>query len=202
MSLRFGREYPRYTVEEYFTWNENTKRELIEGYVYMMSPSPSRAHQRILGKMYTVFENYLADINHPAKTAVLSGTPEKCEPYIAPFDVELSEDTVVQPDMFVICDDNVNNITDKQGFVGIPDMVIEILSPYNRKHDLHIKYKLYEECGVKEYWIVDPIKRNVSVFILVDGKYENSGVYSDSDTVEVNIINGLIVDMSYVFRDI
>jgi len=143
------------TYEEFLKLREESEQrfEYIDGIVYM-SPSPSTLHQRISMKL-SAFLYHLLD-------------GKDCEVLAAPFDVELrsrdsDEKRIIMPDLSIICD--------KKGFtetkyVGVPEVIIEILSPSNQAHDLVFKTNLYQQAGVKEYWIINPILKNVMVYSL------------------------------------
>ncbi len=107
--------------------------------------------------------------------------------------------TVVQPDLFVVCD---LLKLDEQGCVGAPDFIIEIISPHNAKLDVHDKFKLYEEHGVREYWIVHPFDGTVLVYLLNEtNKYQQVGIFADDDKIPVSIFNGdLQIDLSEIFE--
>jgi len=132
----------RYTYAEYARWEEDFRCELIGGVVYMMA-SPSEWHQRVVTRLISKLVNLLEGKN--------------CEPFVAPFDVrlfpgkDLSDDTVVQPDVIVICD---KSKLDGKACVGAPDIVFEVLSDSTKVMDLRVKRELYKSAGVKEYWVV------------------------------------------------
>jgi Uma2 family endonuclease len=180
----------KYSYRDYLTWNDNEQWELIEGIPYLMTPAPSEKHQRISRELLVEFALYLRG--------------KKCEVYDAPFDVRLimnEKDTeifnVVQPDISVICDPG--KIDDK-GCLGSPDLIIEIISPSTGKHDRWVKYKLYEQAGVREYWIVEPSNDTVEVFKLnTHGKYELTGVFGKGDCIIVGIFEDLSVDLNLIF---
>ena len=171
----------KYTKEDYYALPEGSRVELINGEIYNMSPAPLRIHQRISFRLSQSIGNFI-DTN--------KGT---CEVYTAPFDVELSENTVVQPDISVICDPN--KLT-KKGCTGSPDWIIEITSN-NEVHDYITKLNLYQSYGVREYWIVNPKNDSVVVYIFDDDihieKYDFSEtipvwIYKDNPTpLEINI---------------
>jgi len=185
----------RYTFADYLTWMDDKRRELIDGFINLMTPAPLRIHQEIAANLYLEIGNQLSD--------------KPCKAYFAPFDVrlpnnpnEISDEqvyTVVQPDISIICD---LTKLDKKGCVGPPDLIVEIISPATAKHDIEDKYRLYEKHGVKEYWIVYPESKSVSVFLLdSSGKYQIVGMYADDTKVKVNIFDNVTIDLKEVFKD-
>lgn len=181
-----------YTYADYMTWDEQEHIELIEGAPVMMSP-PSRAHQEISGELFRQIANYLEG--------------KKCRVYAAPFAVRLFEkpnddassvDTVVEPDLSVVCD---RDKLDAKGCKGAPDLVIEILSPSSVRNDRLTKFNLYQRAGVREYWIVNPSEKSVQVFILEGGHYTAAALGSESDVLKVNVLDGCYIDLSRVFNE-
>lgn len=185
-------ENEKFTYTDYLKWPDEERWELIYGEAWDMSPAPTRKHQQISKKLLYQIEDYLKD--------------RDCLVYYAPFDVRLSEgeedgdketDTVVQPDLLVVCD---KSKLDDAGCKGAPDWIIEILSPSTAVKDLNNKYELYQAEGVKEYWIVDPYNNYLTVYLLdISGKYFRSGVYSPESKVVSAIFPELIIDLSPVF---
>lgn len=157
----------KYTIEDFYALPEGTHAELINGVIYDMAPAPLRIHQKISGNLHVKIANYIAQ------------NKGVCEVYSAPFDVKLSENTVVQPNISVICDPN--KLTEK-GCTGAPDWVIEIVSN-NAVHDYLVKLNLYQNYGIKEYWIVDPKKQSVTVYHF--GEDFDMEKYNFSDTIPV-----------------
>jgi len=184
----------RYTFADYLTWIDDKRRELIDGFIKIMSPAPNRIHQ-------TLAMNLLREISWFLKK-------RKCKVFASPFDIRLPKNgendddktyTVVLPDICVICD--LSKLDDR-GCIGAPDLIIEIVSPSNTKHDVETKFKLYQEHGVREYWIVFPYEKTISVFLLNEkNKYEIIGMYAENSKVPVNIFNGeLLIDLLEVFE--
>lgn len=180
----------RYTFADVLTWDEQERVELIDGASVMMAP-PSRIHQKISAEMGRQLGNYLEG--------------KKCEVYAAPFAVRLFEkagdrpedvDTLVEPDLSVICDPNK---LDDMGCKGAPDLIIEILSPSTQRHDRLVKYNLYQRAGVREYWIVDPAAESIQSFVLEDGRYTAAGFGSPGDVLKVNVLDGCFIELSKVF---
>jgi len=181
------KENTKYTYADYCTWDDEQRYELINGEVYAMSPAPKFVHQDIISKLNTKLFNFLKD--------------RDCKVIPAPLDVRLNadgdDDTVVQPDIVVICDRS--KITE-EGCVGSPEMVIEVTSKSTARRDKTTKFDLYKKYGVKEYWIVDPEINTVSVHLLKDGEYVIRA-YSDTDTVPVTVLEGCMIDLSEVFDE-
>ena len=185
-------EKARYTFADMSTWDDGERAELIDGEIYLMAPAPSRPHQKVSGEIFRQLANYLEG--------------KKCEAYSAPFDVRLFEqdgdapedvDTVVEPDITVVCDPSR---LDDRGCKGAPDMVVEILSPSTRRHDRLVKLNLYQRAGVREYWIVSPEEQAVEVFLLSgDGLLLPHEVYSRDGIAKVNVLDGCFIELSKVF---
>jgi len=177
----------RYTYEDYCTWDDDQRWELIDGVAYAMS-APTWQHQDISGSLLVQIANFL------------EGKP--CKVFAAPFDVRLNADTfdntVVQPDVIVICD---RAKLSRTGCAGAPDMVIEILSPSTAGHDMIRKYHKYLQAGVREFWIIDPAIKVVRVCLLKDREYEQID-YLDADIVPVQILKGCYIDFKKVFADL
>jgi Uma2 family endonuclease len=154
-----------YTYADYLKWDFPERVELIQGKVYEMTAAPSSRHQFLCVKLIVMLSNSIQR--------------KGCQVYVAPFDVRLpgkSKDdkdilTVVQPDICVICD---KSKIDARGCLGAPDIVVEILSPSNNSVEINKKFDLYEQSGVKEYWIVSPQDNTFWVSILIDGQYITS----------------------------
>jgi Uma2 family endonuclease len=185
----------RYTYDEYAALTDGVRYEVIDGILFAMA-APMDVHQVLVGEMYINFR------------AFLEGKP--CQVRISPYDVRILADpdspddgsykpgdkTVVQPDVLVICDKKKIH---PEGCRGVPDLVVEILSHSNTKHDTEVKFKIYEAAGVREYWIVDPYTETVIVYNLKDGIY--AGVtYAGAVSVPSKILNGCVIDMEKVFR--
>ncbi len=181
-----------YTYADYFKWKFEERVELIKGKIFRMSPAPLSEHQYISQELAGAFWQFLKG--------------KQCRVYSAPFDVRLptksvnDEDivTVVQPDISVICD--LAKI-DKRGCLGAPDLVVEILSPSNSEKELKTKYDLYEESGVREYWVVSPGDKTLLKYVLdmSTGKYTASRALVISDTATSIVLPGFAVALKDVF---
>lgn len=186
------REQEYHTYADYRQWPEAVRYELIDGFAYAMGPAPARRHQEVAGEIF----RQIAD--------ALEGSP--CRPYMALFDVRLPQadesddcvDTVVQPDISVICD---KAKLDERGCRGAPDWVIEVLSPATAGHDQIVKRALYERVGVREYWLVHPVDRIVSIYLLVNGAYGKPEVQELIGTTTTTILPQVVIDWVRVLRE-
>jgi len=184
-------EKERYTFADVLTWGENEHIEIIDGGAVMMAP-PLRVHQSVLSALFLQIGNYLQ-----GKSCKVYPAPFAVRPFEKDGDAPEDVDTMLEPDITVVCDPDK---LDKYGCKGAPDMVIEILSPSTRRHDLTVKYRLYQRAGVREYWIVDPDGKIVQVFRLEDGFYGAADVYT-SGSVPVGIWEDFSIDLSQVFTE-
>ena len=184
----------RYTYADYLTWLDGKTRELIHGAIKIMSPAPRLKHAEVSSNITW----YLQTVVRKNKGG--------CKVFSAPFDVRFPKqgetadnkiDTVVQPDICVICD---LSKLDPRGCCGAPDMIVEVLSPSTTKKDVTEKFSLYEESGVKEYWIVHPKDEAITVYLLKeDGKYDAGTIYEFEGKVPVYIFNNYQIDLSDIF---
>jgi Uma2 family endonuclease len=179
-----------FTYGDYRTWPDDERWELIDGVAYDMSPAPGFRHQMVSSELVAQLVAHLRD--------------SSCRVLAAPFDVRLPRgdeaddaiDTVVQPDLVVVCD---KKKLDEKGCKGAPDLVIEILSPSTSSKDLHEKYELYERVGVKEYWIVHSLDRTVIVFRRDSDSFGRPAMFAGEDRIEVPLLGELVVDLNLVF---
>jgi len=186
------RDQHRHTYAEYCSWPEDVRYELIDGQAYTMSPGPNRRHQELVVEVL----RQVAD--------ALEGTG--CRVYVAPFDVRLPRgseedddiDTVVQPDVMVVCD---RTKLDDRGCRGAPDWVIEVLSPSSASHDQILKRAVYERHGVREYWLIHPVDLVVTVYRLVDSAYGKPDIYELKDTLSCGILPDVVIDWARVLRE-
>lgn len=181
-----------YTYADLLEWEGDTRYELYNGQPRAMS-SPTEIHQDISMSLSGQLYNYLRGKN--------------CKVYAAPFDVRLFAekddspediDTVVQPDLMVVCD---RSKIDSHGIHGAPDLVVEILSDSTRKLDRLTKFSYYQRAGVKEYWIVDPVNRVVLVHTLEEGAYHGAEVYGPDAVVPVGVLEDCRINLSDVFPE-
>ena len=186
-----------YSYADYLRWRFKERVELIKGKVMLMSPAPNVDHQRLSGKLSYQIAHYLHN--------------KSCELFVAPFDVKLYNrqasklknkevHNVVQPDLCVICDKK--KLT-KQGCDGAPDWIIEVLSPGNSKKDILLKYELYQENGVKEYWLVYPYEKAIHQFILNEETriYQLQKMYAQSGIISPCLFPNLKIELADVFTE-
>lgn len=180
-----------YTYADYLKWKFEERLELFRGRIYKLS-APNTKHQEVSRNLSNEIFNFLKG--------------NRCTLFSAPFDVRLpaknrkkdSEiNTVVQPDICVICDETK---IDERGCCGAPDLVVEILSPGNSRKEIRLKHELYEEAGVKEYWIIHPVEETVSVVNLNEqGKYIGFKMYTAGDNIKSMAVTGLVINVSDIF---
>ncbi len=188
-------EYPgMYSYADYLKWTFEERVEIIKGKVFKMFAAPYSTHQYLTVNLIRVISNFLL--------------AKKCKVFPAPFDVlfpkQSLEDenifTVVQPDVCVICD--LKKIT-KRGCLGAPDIIIEILSPTNNKKELRNKYDLYEENGVKEYWMISPQDKTFLSNVLDNsGRYKTLRMLTTGDFYETKVLPGFILSIEEIFEGI
>jgi Uma2 family endonuclease len=182
-----------YTYADYLTWKFEEYVELIKGKVLRMA-APNRFHQNISLSLSRIIGNFLLK--------------KDCKVYAAPFDVRLphfskkkNKDiiTVIQPDICVICD---KNKLDVQGCIGAPDLIIEILSPGNSKKEMRDKFQVYEEAGVREYWIIHPVEKMLQRFVLNEqGKYIGLQPLVEDDIATTEVLQGLEINLMDIFEE-
>jgi Uma2 family endonuclease len=185
-----------YSYADYLQWQLEEAIELIKGRIFPMSPAPGATHQRISWRLSGIIFNYLKK--------------HSCQAFSAPFDVRLLDGkksaaanrdifTVVQPDISIICDAAK---IDEAGCLGAPDLIVEILSKGNSQKEMKHKYSLYEENGVREYWIVVPYEQFLQQFVLgSDNRYHLHAIYAGEDIVTSAIFQDLNIPLQEVFPD-
>lgn len=195
MGLPIRKEETRYTYGDYRHWPEDERWELINGVAYNMCAAPSLGHQGLSGALHSEISQFL------------KGKP--CRVYMAPVDVffprleeqgEEDVDTVVQPDLVVVCD---RSRLRPNGIWGAPDFVVEILSPSTSRKDLHEKYALYERSGVREYWVIDPTGHWLQQYVLSPaGRYAPELTFVEQGQVACTVLAGLVVEVSDLWQDL
>jgi Uma2 family endonuclease len=183
----------RYTYADYLTWADDKVRELIGGFIKVMSPSAKPIHQEVNASLIYEFKKFIRK------------NKGKCKVY-PDIDVRLPQNgekedreiyNVVRPDISVICD--LSKIDDN-GCLGAPDMIVEVQSFSTAKYDLGEKFDLYEASGVREYWVAYPREAGVEVFLLQpDGKYDKGTRY-EAGSVPVHIFDGYRIDLADIFN--
>lgn len=170
------------TLEEYEQLPADTRVEVFDGILYNMS-SPSQIHQSLSMELSTMLNLYL------------KAKKSSCKVFYAPFDVKLSEQplTIVQPDIMIVCD---TNKLDGKRCNGAPDFIIEIVSPTNPSDDYIRKLYYYENAGVREYWIVDPRRKIVTVHFFEENVLNIQ--YSFESSIQVHIFNDLFINFSEI----
>ena len=178
----------QYTYADYLLWQFSERIELLRGFIKKMSPAPSRRHQ-----------DYSRNLSYSI-LKIIEKSP--CKMYIAPFDVRLpipsakKDTTVVQPDICIICD--ISKLDD-HGCNGAPDLIVEILSPGNSKHDADTKFRLYEEAGVQEYWMVEPEEKLVFIYTLQNGIYIGLKPFSEGEIINSPRFPELKIEVEAIF---
>lgn len=169
-----------YTIDDIYTLPEGQRAELIDGQIYDMAP-PNRIHQKLTYQLGKVIGNYI------------DSKSGNCEVYPAPFAVFLNGDdkNYVEPDISIICD---KNKLDEHGCNGAPDWIIEIISPSTQRIDYGIKLFKYRTAGVREYWIVNPIRKTVQVYFFEDEEYSEQ--FSFDEDIPVHIYDDFKINLS------
>ncbi|HBF39231.1 MAG TPA: prevent-host-death protein [Firmicutes bacterium] len=177
------------SYEEFQALSESSEEryEYIDGEIYLLA-SPKAIHQKILSELHGVFHNWFAG--------------KKCRPFFAPFDITLKRSpeniNVVQPDLMVICDFE-ENINEKGYYMGVPALVVEVISESTRSKDFVRKLDLYMSTGVQEYWIINPLNGEVSVYRFEDGNIQQNTTYKDKETARSICFPGLEVNLEQFF---
>lgn len=192
MGLPQEKTEERFSYKHYRDWPDDERWELIHGIPYAMSPAPTLYHQSIVVELSRQISNFLK--NKP------------CRVFVSPVDVlfagenDTNDDdieTVVQPDIVVVCD---NKKLNGRYIKGVPDLIIEVLSPSTASKDLKQKFTLYENHGVKEYWVVYPHEQSIMLFSLpANGTYGKPAIYTAEDVIEDLLFEGLKVELADVF---
>jgi len=194
-AIVYGSTSQHYSYADYRTWLDDKVREIINGIVRLMPYAATRTHAKVSSN---IFYGLMMHIKKRRG---------KCEVYHAPFDVRLFKngetaddkiDTVVQPDICVICD---LSKLDERGCLGAPDLVVEIQSPSTAKYDLTDKFLAYETSGVREYWVVFPKTNSIKIFHLQEnGKFDKEEVFTLENTIHSKVLEGFELDLKEVFQ--
>lgn len=185
----------RFTAADYLTWKTEELLELIRGKIYRMSPAPLTSHQIVFGNLHSqIIKN--GDLKEGYRV------------WLAPVDVYFihpGEDfratqNVMQPDLFINCDPSKIH---RRGCMGAPDFVVEILSPGTRKKDATLKHEIYEEYGVREYWMISLTERMILVNLLNEqGKFETQKPVVEGEIIAPRDFPNLTIDLEKLFQDL
>ncbi|MBF0254944.1 MAG: Uma2 family endonuclease [Gammaproteobacteria bacterium] len=193
------RDEQYHSYKDYLSWPDEVRYELIDGVAYAMAPAPTQSHQLVVGELFRQIANALLG--------------KSCQAFVAPLDVRLPRlgpsskdafkdeniDTVVQPDLVVVCD---RNKRDRRGILGAPDWIIEVLSPSSAIHDLVSKRQLYERSGVREYWLVHPADRSLIVYQLIDGNYPPSDPQALGGQTPSQAVPEVVIDWEMLLQQL
>jgi Uma2 family endonuclease len=184
------RDGTTFTYGDYLTWPDDERWEIIDGQAFDMSPSPTLEHQEMLGEMATQLRTFLRGKTcrvFPDTDVILpkaGQAPERSK-------------TVVRPDISVVCDPKK---LEGKHILGAPDLAIEILSPSTASHDCIRKRRVLEKAGVREFWLIQPVDRIVTVFQRgPDGTFDRPAYYGDRDDIEVSVLPGCSIHLALVF---
>ncbi|MFZ0551476.1 MAG: Uma2 family endonuclease [Steroidobacteraceae bacterium] len=189
------RDMQHHTYADYLTWSATSGNELIDGVAYVGEPpAPSRLHQEVLVELCMQV------------TCSLEGKSGRA--YVAPFDVRLPKnsaddddqiDTVVQPDILIVCD--LRKLDDR-GMRGAPDWIAEVLSPSTARYDRTTKLSAYERAGVPEIWLVDPTDRTVTICRIVAGHYTEPVVLKLRGQTAITAVPGVSIDWDHLLAKV
>lgn len=180
-----------YSYADYLQWQFDETVELIKGKILAMSPAPKRLHQKASTKIFKPLTDFFEK--------------NPCELYFSLFDVRFPKHpldpsnkvfTVLQPDICIVCD---LEKLDENGCNGAPDLIVEITSRSTRQRDFHFKYQVYEEAGVFEYWIADPLEKVIYQNHLVDGLYKQVAIAGEGEVLHSAHFPGLQIVVSDIF---
>ena len=179
MNVAVAKKLEYYTIEDIYNLPEGQRAELIDGQLYMMA-TPSTKHQRLVTEFTYLIKDHIRHNNGD------------CEVFPAPFAVFLNANNEIylEPDISVICDKN--KITD-EGCKGAPDWIIEIVSPSSRPLDYNKKLLKYGTAGVREYWIIDPMKQRIMVY---NFEHDTVEEYSFLDKIKAGIYEDFEIDFA------
>ncbi len=176
----------RITFEDWLRFPEDGNLYEILGGELAVSPPPTLRHQRIGRKLLRAIDSYFEERS--------SG-----EVFYAPTGVRLSAEDVLEPDLVAVLREHFDRMADERYVTGVPDLVVEILSPGTAGRDLGAKREIYERAGVPEYWIVDPVAAAIQVLTLVDGTFQEVGPYRRSQTLVSPLLPGLAIQLAKIF---
>lgn len=182
-----------YTVEDYMQWPDEIRCELIGGKIWDMSPAPMVEHQELLSSLHIEIGLFLRE---QEKSGGGGGKPP-CRVLESPIDVVLAFDTVVQPDLIVVCDPA--KLASRKNVQGAPDLVVEVLSPSTAAKDKREKKALYERSGVPQYLIVDPVSYYAELYVLQAGSYGVPQILGAEDKLLLAVTPGMDKTLAELF---
>ena len=180
------RDMQHHTYADYLTWSGTYGNEVIDGIAYVRAPpGPSRLHQEVVGELHRQIANSLQG--------------KRARVYAAPFDIRLPKhgdaddqiDTVIQPDVIIVCD--LHKLDDR-GLRGAPDWIAEVLSPSTATYDRTTKLRVFERAGVPEVWLIDPVDRTVAIHRIADGQYGPPVVLELRGQTVIAAVPGVSID--------
>jgi Uma2 family endonuclease len=186
----YGYGLRKASYEEFLelTRNSEERYEYIDGEIYLLA-SPKTAHQIALTELFGIFYNWFQG--------------SKCTPMVAPYDITLyrpaEKINVVQPDLMVICDLE-EHLGEDDYYKGVPALVVEIISESTRSKDMIKKLDLYMSCGVKEYWIVNPLSREITVYYFENCDFSKNTTYKKSESAQSFLFDGLTAELDRIFK--
>ena len=175
------------TIEDYRATPDGTRYQLVEGELYTMAPAPNLFHQSVSGNIFLLLSRHLEKKPHLGKV------------FIAPCDVYLDANNVVQPDVFFVSTARLGLLAD-DGIHGAPDLVIEVLSPATAQLDKTTKRRVYARTGVQEMWLVDPLLLQIHLYNFARDPKKAVRILEDDETFETALLPGLTVAAAEVFK--
>ena len=184
MILALKKQRPRKTVQDFMRLPADTRAELIDGEL-LMSPAPKTPHQRAVGNLFGLLFQH-------------ARSHSTGEVFIAPFDVHLPTGDVVEPDIIFVANANAGIVQD--WIRGVPDLVIEVVSPDGVERDRIVKRELYAQNGIRKYWIVDPQTRTVEIFSPAGNRYEPNGYFEAGESVASPLLPEFKIKVADIFE--
>ena len=183
MAAVVEKEVKRWTYEDYLLLEDDHRYEILDGEL-LTAPAPDTYHQRWLRKLFLKLEDHV--------------TRHKLgEVFFAPLDVVFAADQVTQPDLVFISKAN-GSVIQRRGIFGVPDLLVEIVSPSSARNDRYRKKKLYARFGVKEYWLADPANETLEILTLKKGHYELAACAAQKGKVHSLVLSGLEFDLAEI----
>jgi len=185
------RDQERHTYGDYLTWTDDARYELIDGAAYAIAPAPAVVHQDLV----LAIARQVADALEDSPFHVLAARVDVLLPKAEESDEAV--DTVVQPDLLVVCDPSK---VGQKRVRGAPDWVVEVLSPATAAHDHLRKRQIYEQYGVREYWLVHPVDRVLLVYRLEKGAYGKPIAAELKQETRVSVLPAVVIDWARTTR--